>query len=167
MRFVLVLAIFFIINGVLARDYKNYQRRESRAIITNGLDTKNSIYKDPQEYYQVLRDSNNDNVDSNNNGFIDFLRDLFISRDNKINNDSRKGRKRGWNSHEQGIMLVEALGQKQNFTAMANGHRGHHRPELHNGIMEMLGRSNFFIFFFFFIIKMTEIFILLTTQLTR
>ncbi|XP_011505131.1 PREDICTED: serine proteinase stubble isoform X2 [Ceratosolen solmsi marchali] len=54
----------------------------------------------------------------------------------------RMARARRFSSHEQGLMLVEALGKRQNLSVALNDHRGHHSSQehLHNGIMEMLGR---------------------------
>uniref|UniRef100_A0ABD2XH32 Peptidase S1 domain-containing protein n=1 Tax=Trichogramma kaykai TaxID=54128 RepID=A0ABD2XH32_9HYME len=50
----------------------------------------------------------------------------------------RGGRRRKLNSQEQGLLLVEALAKKQmNFSG---DQRGHQLPEVHNGIMDMLGR---------------------------
>ena len=58
----------------------------------------------------------------------------------------RGGRRRKLNSKEQGMLLVEALAKKQmNYTG---DQRGHPTPEVHNGIMDMLGRSAFFVFEF-------------------
>jgi hypothetical protein len=50
-----------------------------------------------------------------------------------------------FSSHEQGLMLVEALGKRHNLSSALDDHRGHHSSQehLHNGIMDMLGRSTF------------------------
>lgn len=56
----------------------------------------------------------------------------------------RVGRRRKLTSHEQGLILVEALGKRQiNFTGYDR--RGHQSADVnvHNGIMDMLGRSRF------------------------
>lgn len=51
----------------------------------------------------------------------------------------RRGRRRKLSSHEQGLLLVETLRKKRNYTDMED-HRGH-GTHLHSGIMDMLGRS--------------------------
>ncbi|XP_011308090.1 uncharacterized protein [Fopius arisanus] len=49
----------------------------------------------------------------------------------------RHGRRRKLSSHEQGLLLVETLRKKRNYTTEDN--RGH-ATHLHSGIMDMLGR---------------------------
>ncbi|XP_034938743.1 uncharacterized protein [Chelonus insularis] len=75
--------------------------------------------------------------------FLDELRLRGITgeyQDDAKNNGSRgrKGRRRKLNSHEQGILLVETLKKKKNYTF--EDHRGHTAVHLNNGIMDMLGR---------------------------
>ncbi|XP_063976292.1 serine proteinase stubble isoform X2 [Diachasmimorpha longicaudata] len=50
----------------------------------------------------------------------------------------RRGRRRKLSSHEQGLLLVETLRKKRNYTGIED-HRGH-ATHLHSGIMDMLGR---------------------------
>ncbi|XP_044583699.1 serine protease easter-like isoform X1 [Cotesia glomerata] len=50
----------------------------------------------------------------------------------------RRGRRRKLSSHEQGILLVETLKKKKNYTSY-DDHRGH-AANLNSGIMDMLGR---------------------------
>ncbi|KAJ8683963.1 hypothetical protein QAD02_019755 [Eretmocerus hayati] len=53
----------------------------------------------------------------------------------------RTGRRRKLSSHEQGLLLIETLGNRnRNFTGLVDDHRGHHSPEMHAGIMDLLGR---------------------------
>lgn len=63
-----------------------------------------------------------------------------VLEDSRTGTRSRQGRRRKLTSQEQGILLVEALRKKRNFTSYANDHRGH-GSDIQSGIMDMLGKS--------------------------
>ncbi|XP_053995717.1 uncharacterized protein LOC128885626 isoform X2 [Hylaeus anthracinus] len=70
-------------------------------------------------------------------GFLDQLKKRMVRGElEKVMTDYRQGRRRKFNSQEQGTLLVEALRKKRNYTG---DHRGHNN-NLHNSIMDMLGR---------------------------
>lgn len=99
-------------------------------------------YDNQNDYFDV---SDNDSV-----RFEKFLNDLSKKRTNgeldDLNSGTRQGRRRKLNSQEQGILLVEALRKKRNFTYV-NDHRGH-GSDIQSGIMDMLGKSMLRQFFF-------------------
>ncbi|KAG7206547.1 hypothetical protein KM043_000237 [Ampulex compressa] len=70
----------------------------------------------------------------------DFLQEIKRKRlDGELDelvNEHRQGRRRKLSSQQQGALLVETLKKKRNHTG---DHRGH-GSNLHNGIMDMLGR---------------------------
>lgn len=74
-----------------------------------------------------------------------FLDDLVNTRKQQnYAGYNRRGRRRKLNSHEQGILLVEALGKKhRNYSNSVGDYRGHpsNSPDIHNGIIDMLGKS--------------------------
>ncbi|XP_058793742.1 phenoloxidase-activating factor 2-like [Phymastichus coffea] len=88
-------------------------------------------------------------VDANDEDYKDdkiltsFLDDLASARKQQDRGHSRRGRRRQLSSHEQGMLLVEALGKKhRNLSSAVGSYRGHPSapPDLHNGIMDMLGK---------------------------
>ncbi|XP_076634082.1 uncharacterized protein LOC143348104 [Colletes latitarsis] len=70
--------------------------------------------------------------------FLDQLKKQIAKGelDKVVMTNYRQGRRRKFNSQEQGTLLVEALRKKRNYTG---DHRGHNN-NLHNSIMDMLGR---------------------------
>ena len=89
-------------------------------------------------------DGDEDVDDKRLTSFLDDLaqRKKLLQEDEEPGYSHRRGRRRKLNSHEQGMLLVEALGKRhKNMTGGVNDHRGHPSAEMHNGIMDMLGRS--------------------------
>lgn len=128
--------------------------RENRAVASasriNAIDRDRYEYRDEpiveDNYYdQVYQDVDDEEDEEKKfSGFLDELKErkrLLQQEEDDRGYDGRRGRRRKLNSHEQGMLLVEALGKRQkNFTGI-NDHRGYQSPDVHNGIMDMLGRS--------------------------
>lgn len=76
-----------------------------------------------------------------------FFGDDMVDFEVNDKTGSRGGRRRKLTSHEQGILLVETLRKKRNYTspgvtAAVNDYRGHGANNaVQSGIMDMLGRS--------------------------
>lgn len=87
---------------------------------------------------------------SNADRLASFLRDLADTRKTNdyegVEPGRRQGRRRKLTSHEQGLLLVETLRKKRNYTNLASSggvddHRGYSSNAVNSGIMDMLGRS--------------------------
>lgn len=95
-----------------------------------------------------LQDFKEDEID-NKHELQRLLEDL--KNDKELTNEAiditrgRKGRRRKLSSHEQGLLLVETLKKKKNYTNL-DDHRGH-GGHLQSGIMDMLGRSMSLVYF--------------------
>ncbi|KAK0162487.1 hypothetical protein PV327_006261 [Microctonus hyperodae] len=94
---------------------------------------------------QNFKDETIDNIDKEKvNELERILEELKLKWNsgefhNEQINSGRRGRLRKLTSHEQGLILVETLKKKKNFTDIEDyrGHGGH----LQSGLMDMLGRS--------------------------
>ncbi|XP_031785244.1 serine proteinase stubble isoform X1 [Nasonia vitripennis] len=125
--------------------------RENRAVASasriNAIDRDRYEYRDEplveDNYYdQEYQDEEDEDGDKRFTSFLEELkhRKRLLQQEEDRGYYGRRGRRRKLSSHEQGMLLVEALGKRQkNFTGI-NDHRGYQSPDVHNGIMDMLGR---------------------------
>ncbi|XP_057328479.1 coagulation factor XII-like isoform X2 [Microplitis mediator] len=113
--------------------------------LKNSKEVKNKMIND--EFTDIELGSSedlNDEDKGNKNEIEKFLDDLKGTGDTseveeQVNGNSvRRGRRRKLSSHEQGMLLVETLKKKKNYTSYED-HRGH-AANLNSGIMDMLGR---------------------------
>ncbi|XP_076180237.1 uncharacterized protein LOC143153186 isoform X3 [Ptiloglossa arizonensis] len=107
--------------------------RDSISGLTNALQTRAVDERNhDNEYSDDVRE------ESDVKDFLDRLKKRLVTGELEkvVTTDYRQGRKRKFNSQEQGTLLVEALRKKRNYTG---DHRGHNN-NLQNSIMDMLGR---------------------------
>ncbi|XP_008554675.2 plasma kallikrein isoform X1 [Microplitis demolitor] len=124
---------------------RNNNIYERFSALKNSKEAQNKMIND--EFTDVelgnLEDFNDDDKRNKNEieKFLDELKDTGGSSEaeEQVNgNSGRRGRKRKLSSHEQGMLLVETLKKKKNYTSYED-HRGH-AANLNSGIMDMLGR---------------------------
>lgn len=127
------------IRGINNKDYSN----------SNSDFFPQSIPNYPTDIDDFNNNNNNyylDDVSDDESVKFEKFLDQLISKkrtsgeldDLNLETGRRKGRRRKLNSQEQGILLVEALRKKRNFTYV-NDHRGH-GADIQSGIMDMLGK---------------------------
>ena len=131
-----------------SKDYSNpsngfdlYSHEKDRFPGSNFQNEENgnwdSEFHDQKNYFDE-----SENGDMNLEEFLDELTRKRVNGelDNlRSGTRLRQGRRRKLTSQEQGILLVEALRKKRNFTYV-NDHRGH-GSDIQSGIMDMLGKS--------------------------